>query len=323
MPGPVTMPSELATLLANMNRATEAELEAFKHPWGNAPAPDTIFHYTKLDTAKAILDSGTLWLSDIFQMNDPSEISYGVEHAIELVAELADGRELEFFADRFKALSKGGTERSAHYFALSFSHNGDELGQWRAYADDATGVALGFDGNILEQAFATNGGPRPDGNSTFPIFYEDAKLRAIQENLVSVLKPVVTAPTGKGYPEPILRAFMSGTVVEFAVSVVHLALYFKHHAYKAEDEYRFLNIQRGDMPAVGTVDHNTVLGPCRHISFDWKTFAPNSLKEIVIGPAADEARARASLERWLDSDGYDLKSIKIRKSPMPYRSMRK
>jgi Protein of unknown function (DUF2971) len=40
------------------------------------------------------------------------------------------------------------------FFALSFSATFDELGQWRAYADDGRGYALGFDTEKLEGASA-------------------------------------------------------------------------------------------------------------------------------------------------------------------------
>ena len=70
--------------------------------------------------------------------------------------------EAKLFASEFRRFEAGAEEGVAHYFVCSFSSNGDHLGQWRAYAANGRGYAVGFDGQKLEKAFTTeNGKPVP------------------------------------------------------------------------------------------------------------------------------------------------------------------
>lgn len=77
-----------------------------------------------------------------------------------------------------------GVERSAHFFVLSFSADGDDLDQWRAYADNGRGYALGFDGKMLEDAFIKrNGNPIPN-NSTYHVTYDENVLADIHRRII-------------------------------------------------------------------------------------------------------------------------------------------
>jgi hypothetical protein len=321
----IDLPDDLLRLLSEFRHSSEAIMEEFKRPWGNVPAPATIYHYTNDAGLRGILESGKVWLNDLFRMNDPSELRYGVEHAIELTKTMAKSRspEMRFFAQHFDQIRTSGIERSAHYFIASFSRNGDELGQWRAYAGDGHGFAIGFTGNCLEQRFAAPGDPAGEGNSTFPVIYDDAQLRELQEKIVALIEPLVRSPSGKGFSESVLREYMRQLTVEFSVAIFHSALYFKHVAYQAEEEYRFLNIQRGDRPPVGALSRHRPYGLLRYIEYDWRSRAPGALTEIVIGPAADEVKSRTFVSTCLDVFGYKRGSIVVRKSPMPYRSPRR
>lgn len=300
-------------------------MDDFKRPWGSSPAPAIIYHYTNDAGLCGILESGKIWLNDLFQMNDPSELKHGVEHAIELTKNMARSRsgEMQFFANHFDAIRTSGIERSARYFIASFSSNGDELGQWRAYADDGHGFALGFDGNPFEQSFAKPGSPLGEGNTTFPVIYDDTQLRLVQEKIVALIEPLVGGPSGKNFLDEALSEYLRRLTVEFSVAIFHSALYFKHHAYRAEEEYRFLNIQRGDKPPVGALSRPRPFGLLRYLEYAWRSAAPGTLKEIVIGPAADESRSRSFVNTCLDMFGYDSKKVTVRKSPIPYRSLRR
>jgi hypothetical protein len=84
-------------------------------------------------------------------------LNHGFEIAIrELKEMVVDGppesrkfaNDLEF-VDKRKIIQK-----SADFFISSFGLCGDDLGQWRAYADGGRGFALGFDAAALEHESA-------------------------------------------------------------------------------------------------------------------------------------------------------------------------
>ncbi len=118
--------------------------------------PQTLFHYTNDTGLHGILESGKLRLSNIFSLNDPSEISHGLSHAITILnEEVSNGTpQSKAFADKFARFCKDGLSNSAHFFVCSFSTNDHDLGQWRAYADNGRGYALEFEANPLAASFA-------------------------------------------------------------------------------------------------------------------------------------------------------------------------
>src|SRR4051794_16383597 len=88
-------------LLEVYSDRTNAMIEAFEDPRVmseyitrvNAEAPpDLIYHYTGAPGLEGILRSGTLWLTDVFRLNDLDEIRYGLDAAC---AHLAAEGELE------------------------------------------------------------------------------------------------------------------------------------------------------------------------------------------------------------------------------------
>jgi hypothetical protein len=51
--------------------------------------PEIVYHYTDDNGLRGILDSGRLWLTDIFSLNDPSELIHGFSHAVGILNERA------------------------------------------------------------------------------------------------------------------------------------------------------------------------------------------------------------------------------------------
>jgi hypothetical protein len=299
----------------------DAFANEFIQTFGNQPAPPFIYHYTDDKGLRGILETGTIWLTDIFALNDPTELRHGIEHAIARIAELAGtgAPEFKLFARRFAKIRDGGIERSAHYFVACLSKRGDDLGQWRAYADDGKGFALGFEGNRFEHGFATPSGKPAPNNSTFPVTYDDSQLRELQEKILGILPEYVSAPRGRGLSDAAVNAYIKHLSVCFSVLVFWVSLYFKHPAYMNEAEYRFLQIQRGDRPAEGVKSRSRPHGLVRYVEYDWKQFAPGALKEIIIGPAADRRKSETFARDCLRLFGIDEASVDVRFSSIPYR----
>lgn len=318
------MPSEMRALAEEFFTSGDAVVNEFIQGFGNEPAPPRIFHYTNDKGLRGILESGKIWLTDIFCLNDPAELRHGIEHAIELIRSMAENGPPEFklFATKFSAISSGGIERSAHYFVSCFSKNGDELGQWRAYGDDGRGFALGFDGTRLEQRFAAPNGVAMPNNSTFPVTYDDRMLRTIHEKVIQKLVPFVSEPRGRNLDNYAINAYMKHLSINLSVLVFWVALYFKHEAYVNECEYRFLQIQSGDLTAENVRFRARPYGLVRYTEYDWRSVAPEALKEIIIGPAAERHKSQSYAQDCLDAYGYCTDDVQLRFSNIPYRSAR-
>jgi hypothetical protein len=154
-PPPLTR-KEIDAILDTFSAETEEVVNTFSQEMVKAPAPATIYHYTDDRGLAGILESGRIRLTDIFGLNDPTELRHGLSPAIKLLnaARRDDRFEIKQFSGNLAAMLHGGIEQVAHFFVCSFSKAGNDLGQWRAYADNGRGFALGFAAAPLEQAFA-------------------------------------------------------------------------------------------------------------------------------------------------------------------------
>jgi len=120
------------------------------------PPGAPLYHYTTLYGLRAILDSGTMWASDLGFLNDPEEITYGatvihghvskrLERSPDPIGKAACNSILEatgFRRDSWNA-------PYSRCFAFSLSEADDLLSQWRGYAPNQDGVSIGFSSKAL------------------------------------------------------------------------------------------------------------------------------------------------------------------------------
>jgi len=285
--------------------------------------PDIVFHYTDCTGLLGILKSGGIRLTDIFSLNDPSEVRHGVNLAVEILnTETQRGNPAASkFANKFKNYSETGVEVAAHFFVACFSDTHKDLGQWRAYGDDGKGFTIGFDGKLLEGTFVKRDNETVPGNGTFPITYNDNRLIEIYKQIVNEVLPLFAMTEGRNLSDAIINEFEKYLSIVATISILYAAVLFKHIAYKNEKEYRFLQIR-----AVNESDDNLgyrarLNSLVRFSEFDWNTTDQQVLREIVIGPAADENSAKVFAQECLRASGIDPDRVKIHKSKIPYRNI--
>jgi len=135
------LPANLRAEVGKFDAAADEIIQSIGRALNAREPPPIIYHYTNDAGLRAILESGKLWLTDIFDLNDPSELSHGFSHAVSILSnKAADGHRLtKVFAQAFEKF-RGELQVSAHFFVGSFSSDKDDLGQWRAYADNGRGL---------------------------------------------------------------------------------------------------------------------------------------------------------------------------------------
>jgi hypothetical protein len=286
------------------------------------PAPRMIYHYTNDAGLKGIIENGSLWFSDIFDQNDPPELRHGLSMAIDILKarETPARPEIKIFASQFERFNlDDGIKQAAHFFICSFSADSDDLGQWRAYADNGRGYALGFDTAELEAGFCWTKRGRPIAqHSTFHVTYSDRELSELQTKLTNLIDPLISLPRRIRFTSDALRKYMGNLLVLHSMNVIRGIMFFKHEAYRPEAEYRFQQLFRYDRPAPDVKYRHRSYSLVRYREFDWRKLARGSLKRIVIGPAADGAKAEKFAKDCL-SAYYPKGVVKIEQSKIPYR----
>src|ERR1700686_1662523 len=126
-PPPEPLPADLRKALDRFRGEAQQIVKSFVDTLQAHPPPPIIYHYTNDVGLRGILESGRLWLTDIFNLNDPSELRHGLSHAVNILTAKATNGPLdsEVFAEYFAGfVGRGGLQKSAHYFICSFSDCG-------------------------------------------------------------------------------------------------------------------------------------------------------------------------------------------------------
>ena len=110
---------------------------------------EIVYHYCSVDTFFNIIRNSSMWLSDIAKSNDYQE-------CIRCREFVNKGME-EYLRDDVESLKAWKTwyengvysNFSMKTFCVCFSESKDKLSQWRGYAQDGKGIAIGFNKEFL------------------------------------------------------------------------------------------------------------------------------------------------------------------------------
>jgi Protein of unknown function (DUF2971) len=283
-----------------------------------------LYHYTDGRGLKGILESGRVWFTDYRHLNDPSELTHGIDMAHDVARLLgtgADGRVRQFlkhFADLTRHDNFSGT---LEFFIASFSRARDDLGQWRAYADNGRGFAIGFAPRLFRIVEPIRDRlPEFVGPVRYKIDEVCARPAAALEQAVAIFLETVNANANLTQDKAIDIPFMDKFVREIiAQPLIWHCLTSKHLAYEHEQEVRLLLMGMREClsPHVTTRLRSSELVP--YIAHPMPLREPHHIAEIVVGPAAPPDAER-TVRTLLASLGLDPK-IAVGRSDVPYRSL--
>lgn len=246
-----------------------------------------------------------LWLTDSSYMNDKEEIIWVDKVVLTLLkTEIKDsaGENKEYYENLKKEYEKLTHKK---HFLMCFSEEKDSLSQWRAYGDDAKGVAIGFNRNILPDREEMNG--QVNNGKAFSITNQlgvDDVNYEINNYFENILK----------------RRDPSNTNLK-ALVLKETAVVCKHKSFIEEKEVRFIytpeNIKKEDddvsrlskklfRPQNGNI--------VPYYEYDFKDLK-NFLLEIILGSKC--ALNKTDLAEYLKSE--DFNNVEINNSSSSYR----
>ena len=120
--------------------------------------PRTLYHYCSVQTFFNIIKNRSIWLSDVSKTNDSQELRWILGELRIFMMEQwlvyvnnaqAVGKTVDFerFNETYKIIDNFLRLEIKKNWVFCLSERKDDLGQWRGYADDGKGVALGFRAN--------------------------------------------------------------------------------------------------------------------------------------------------------------------------------
>ena len=211
----------------------------------------TVYHYTSSQVAQLLLNPETamLYCTWVKALNDEQEYRIGLEYALSHIAEVM-GLSQEVLSEVKDMVMLYEKDDYRIPWVMSFSANGDLLGQWRAYTDQQTGgYAVGFSFKKLEalverivvdKSRLSKGERMPYILHLLPCFYLDYSSKTAMDDLAKFFKLIFVDHfncTVKGLVDvrdPHQYAFAIATFICIFASVV------KNASFSGEQEYRLM-----------------------------------------------------------------------------------
>jgi hypothetical protein len=215
-------------------------------------------------------------------MNDSLETNW----IIHLIDEELIKRKDIIKDEHIKTLSTSFILNRLYPYIACFSKNGDSLSQWRAYANDGKGIAIGIDEKKLglEQRIPGNTFIKDDAIGYYNCIYDEASQREFINDNLGELCLLINK-----------NMFSEINIVNIAISFNKMSVIFKNPSFFEEDEVRIIHIPR----IMGDKENNTILDSnISEINFMVKgnsissyfefnlnsVFNSKTIPEIILGP---------------------------------------
>ena len=246
----------------------------------------TLYHYTSVAGALAILQTGTLWLSSHSAMNDHAEGRWLPDALIARMANRPNLRE----SSVFNALWQVAVAPYEHAYLTCFSEEGDLLSQWRAYAQDGEGIAVGFnpnDGRIP----VIDAPPHTNAGVDMGLTISQVQYMTDGASTMNLFEAALAADIGS-------REFQAAQAL-----IIQERWRTKNPAFKEEREWRAINLPMefdgdigGGNTAVSTVGSRRFReAGGRMVSYYQVPFRDDAVVEIVLGPQCRVQQAELAM----------------------------
>lgn len=280
--------------------------------------PSHIYHYTSSSGLRGIIESASLWATDVWYMNDAVEATFGRE-AINtyLRHKSADSdADRDFCSAALEMMANIEESLSQHDMLNSYiaclSGEGDQLSQWRAYGHSG-GVSIGFDRIALEQLAAEL--PNPMNFTVRKVAYR----RLEQDTLLDACY----IPSFAAVPNPVVHPQdLPNAALDFVGRAMNLSPALKHPAFSEEKEYR-LHIFLGSAIYTSNVLNfrDSPMGITPYLKIPLCEAGGQHIcviKRVIIGPQRHQAEAKRAVRQLFQTHG--MPDVEVALSEIPLRA---
>ncbi len=197
---------------------------------------NTVYHYCSVETLYKIISNRELWLTDITKSNDSKELQFAVENFTRILKQRIHNEEdkrvplmmFERFWEGFNQIEK-------LFHICCFSTDSDSLSQWAMYANDAAGIAIGFDKKYFNKL--------KEYNQYMDFVQVKYSLKQFSEMINQKLNELINMYMNNKNDYSWYYGFMRYVIDE----VMRMIYIYKNHSFKQENECRLVH---NSMPCV-------------------------------------------------------------------------
>lgn len=277
--------------------------------------PTTIYHYCGVDGFLGIVREKELWLSHCRFMNDYAEHVGMLRQAHEHLQGLTLHGPQEEFRKALHHLS--GLVQQSPYLAC-FSAESDVLSQWRAYANDGAGFAIGFSKDAIKRLCDDREKAADVGLSLRQVSYDPSQA---SDMLRAIIQSYLTHPN--------VADWSKNTLVGLArADIWALAAVCKNRGFREEREWRIvmspeitIDEEYGPVADRGISEKRFRVSANGIVPYFVLKFPETAITEVRLGPKnyAREPETRETLRELFRANGYDVGKIEIEPSEATYR----
>lgn len=291
---------------------------------------DLVFHYSNLASLIGIVENQCLWATNLYFLNDRNEYRHGM-NIIEDVMESIKTEENKHILHAVSVVMKEISE--VNRYVICLSKQGDSLSQWRAYANNGSGISIGFNGEKLQSALA--------GSNSFKyIIYDKEKqklaIKSIIEEATKFFLPKKKDLNWSDYVYLHFVGYCISNLLDFIIAN------YKDPAFREEKEYRIecrqfhnrLNTRVERLEIFHRTNERLIIPytkiytkPIEGRDASHKNNRPLRfsvtqlpIERIIIGPSANQDEVTNGVKHLLQSNFYSSSDVEVVKSIIPYRS---
>ncbi|TDN98884.1 DUF2971 domain-containing protein [Sunxiuqinia elliptica] len=282
-----------------------------------------VYHYTDFNGVIGIIQNQSLFSSNATYLNDYSELEYGNQLISETILKVIKNKDLKGYINlgekEISLLEKTLTFlknwSNSNIYVCCFSYNSDLLSQWRGYANNGNGVAIGFSIDELRDSIT------PKVHNAIVEYNRQKQIKELEEIIAYALDFAIVNHSDYGHTKKEAFKYFPKALVSTLTS---LTPRFKNIGFKEEDEYRLIYDPIYHEKYKDKTEHT----PTQLFRTNGKHLIPYvelkpkkdkfPIRELVIGPSMHKDRIKNGLRELLENNGYT--DVKITYSKIPFVS---
>lgn len=253
-----------------------------------------LYHYCSNAAFHSIVENRSIWLSALSLSSDTMEGKL----VTDVIAEMAKSDDLDQTNIQKLKESVSLLEQIMEGLGFCLSEKGDLLSQWRGYADDASGISIGFSKKYLEKLSETSLNPQKSGFTLKKVEYEYESQKELIQPAYEKIKDYIKQGAYKPLRYQTILGFKTDKEIENENAIIKKAFYgshmtvlhlfaqlflFKTKAFQEEQEWRLIS------HLIKTVDDECCfqsfpdkIVPYR--KFSLSNLEENSIVKVILGP---------------------------------------
>ncbi|MFE3291639.1 DUF2971 domain-containing protein [Rhodococcus sp. NPDC059234] len=295
-----------------------------------------VHHYTDTTGLIGIIQGKKLWATNIQFLNDSLEYDFGLQRVTDALRNSFDKLKTAESADESSASElekslevaigllegKGGNPKDGQ-FVCCLSNFGDDLGQWRGYAQE--GYCITFDRDELTESIAESQDDERSvrhGNVTYGPGY-DWGVGHVTDEVLSRMHEIVSDPDVdlKKYrfleSDPTFGEIVRDRNRPLLASITCIAAVQSSIPFQKEDGFVNEQEMRLCVSHPGEVKFRpSKIGPIPYVELE---FNPASIKAVTVGPGLNIELRQSTLEYLLAHEFGKDHTIEVKKTALSFR----